>query len=183
MTIRSAVIDACVLFSANIRDTLLRTAEFGIFQPLWSDEILNEFTRNLIKTKKADETKVQKLKKAMKEAFPEAMANPSDQLITEMLNEIKDRHVLATAVSVSCKTIITFNLKDFPENSLLPYQVKALSPDTFLYELVIQYPDEMRQIVTLQANSLKKNPKTYEQMLDSLATLVPNFISELKKFS
>ena len=35
-----------------------------------------------------------------------------------MTNHPKDRHVLATAVRTGAQTIVTFNLKDFPEAAL-----------------------------------------------------------------
>ena len=36
------VLDACVLFPASVRDTLLRAAAAGLFQLQWTDEILAE---------------------------------------------------------------------------------------------------------------------------------------------
>lgn len=38
----SAALDACVLYLNALRDTLLRIAEVGIYQPLWSQKILDE---------------------------------------------------------------------------------------------------------------------------------------------
>jgi hypothetical protein len=37
------VLDACVIFSAVLRDTLLRAAQAELYQALWSDEILIDF--------------------------------------------------------------------------------------------------------------------------------------------
>ena len=44
------VLDANVLFPFSLRDTLLRAAAEGFFQLYWSDEILDETTRNLVGT-------------------------------------------------------------------------------------------------------------------------------------
>jgi hypothetical protein len=39
MTPHGAVLDACVLVNAAVRDTLLRLAQRGLYTPYWSDEI------------------------------------------------------------------------------------------------------------------------------------------------
>jgi hypothetical protein len=44
-----AILDACVLVPAGLRDTILRLAETPrLFLPKWSDEILAEVERALI---------------------------------------------------------------------------------------------------------------------------------------
>jgi hypothetical protein len=42
------VIDACVLFNAPVRDTLLRAAEHGLYRVHWSQKILDETTKNIV---------------------------------------------------------------------------------------------------------------------------------------
>ena len=42
-----AVIDANVLWSAALRDTLVRAALADLYRPVWTDEILAEMLRNL----------------------------------------------------------------------------------------------------------------------------------------
>ena len=37
-----AVLDACVLIPAALRDLLLSCADVGVFRPIWQDEILDE---------------------------------------------------------------------------------------------------------------------------------------------
>ncbi|MGD0830917.1 MAG: hypothetical protein ABR907_08245 [Terracidiphilus sp.] len=49
-----------------------------------------------------------------------------------MANHPKDRHVLAAAVRCGAQTIVTLNLKDFPEAALSPWDAVAQSPDEFL---------------------------------------------------
>jgi len=45
----TAVLDACVLFPASLRDTLLRAANADLYGMRLTDEILEEVSRNLIK--------------------------------------------------------------------------------------------------------------------------------------
>lgn len=47
MTGPVAVLDACALVPIRLATTLLWLAEAGLFQPLWSERILDEVQRNL----------------------------------------------------------------------------------------------------------------------------------------
>ncbi len=42
-----ALLDANVIWSAALRDTLLLAAEHGLFRPVWTRAILEETTRSL----------------------------------------------------------------------------------------------------------------------------------------
>jgi hypothetical protein len=68
--------------------------------------------------------------------FPDAWVEPGyRELIPVMTNQEKDRHVLAAAVKTPCEVIVTYNLKDFPEESLKPFSIEAMHPDEFLIDL------------------------------------------------
>lgn len=95
----SAVLDACVLFPAALRDTLLRAADAGLYRPQWSHAILEEVRRNLIAAGRLDATRAQRLLAAMRREFPEAEVRGYEALVPAMTNDPKDRHVLAAAVS------------------------------------------------------------------------------------
>jgi PIN domain len=45
----SVLLDTCVLLKSYLCDTLLSIAEEGTFRPLWSDHVLRELRRNLMK--------------------------------------------------------------------------------------------------------------------------------------
>jgi hypothetical protein len=49
VTVPSAIIDACVLYSAPVRDLIVRLAQTGLIQARWSDEIHDEWMRDLLK--------------------------------------------------------------------------------------------------------------------------------------
>ncbi len=150
----SAVLDASVLFPAAIRDTLLRAGGAGLYQLYWSDEILEEVRRNLVKSGRATEEQAQRLVDTMQRAFPEAMVAGYEVLIERMTNEPKDRHVLAAAVRSQAEIIVTDNLRDFPGEALVPFNVEAYSADAFLMLLFDSAPEQLIQIVVEQTNDL-----------------------------
>ncbi|MFP4599304.1 MAG: PIN domain-containing protein [Persicimonas sp.] len=178
MTFR-VVLDANVVFPFSLRDTLLRAAAAGYFQVYWSGDILDETTRNLIKTGTISEQQAVHLVEAMTAAFPEAMVEDYEPLIDVMPNDEKDRHVAAAAVTAGAQVIVTNNLKDF---RVLPEGVEAQSPDEFLVDL---FDLDSQGVVTLlrkQARALKKPPKTCEELMDGLAKTVPSFVKAVREY-
>ena len=141
---RIVVLDACVLIPMPLCDTLLRAAEASLYRFHTSEQILEETATNLAKIlekrnklepKRAEE-KAHKRVQQMKQAFPESLIEPKKEIIKVLKNDPKDRHVLAAAIEAKADTIVTYNLSDFPQNTLKPYNIKAVSPDDFLVNLV-----------------------------------------------
>lgn len=112
------VLDANVLFSAPLRDTLLRATDKALYRVHWTDEILDEVRRNLIETGRSTEANAQRLLQEMKTHFPEATVQGYSRLVASMTNDPKDRHVLAAAVRSQSQIIVTQNLRDFPDEAL-----------------------------------------------------------------
>lgn len=126
------VLDANVLFPFSLRDTLLRAAAAGYYQIYWSEEILDEARRNLVRRGVVTVAQADKLLAAMRRAFPEAEIRGYEPLIESMHNEANDRHVAAAAMTVAAQVIVTFNLRDFHD---LPEGIRSQSPSGFLVEV------------------------------------------------
>jgi hypothetical protein len=127
-----AVLDACVLVPAGLRDTLLRLAETPrLYVPKWGDAIVAEMRRALIHKLKKTPEQADYLIEELKRAFPEAWVRDSMGLEAALTNHKKDRHVLAAAIQSSAQTIVAFNLKHFPADALRQYDINALHPDEF----------------------------------------------------
>ncbi|MDE0191519.1 MAG: hypothetical protein OXQ90_09195 [Gammaproteobacteria bacterium] len=67
----TALLDANVLYQAGVRDILLRLADRGLFTPLWTAQIHDEWIRNLI-SDRPDLTaaKLQRTRSKMDQYFP-----------------------------------------------------------------------------------------------------------------
>jgi predicted nucleic acid-binding protein len=93
------VLDACVLVSFPLADTLLRLAETpSLFEPKWSDEIIRETIRTLETKLEWPNTLTRHLQRELRAHFREAWVADFEHLIGQMKNDDKDRHVLAAAV-------------------------------------------------------------------------------------
>jgi predicted nucleic acid-binding protein len=177
-----AVLDASVLYPLPLRDTLLRVAETGLYEPRWSERILDEVRRNLIAKRGATDTQADGLLDAMRRAFDTAAVSERaiERLEPAMTNDPKDRHVLATAVAANAQAIVTLNLKHFSSDACEPFAVEPVHPDAFLLDLYSFDPDTAFEVVERQAAALTRPPMTIEELLDRLAVTVPNFVQALR---
>lgn len=73
---------------------------------------------------------------AMNDSFPDANIKQDKSIISKLnLPDLNDLHVLATAISSDSSYIITFNLKDFPNDQLRQFSIEAINPDSFILNL------------------------------------------------
>src|SRR4051794_5054053 len=80
-----------------------------------------------------------------------------------------DRHVLAAAIKPRAQTIVTFNLKDFPEDRLTPWQVEAQHPDEFVHDLIDLKKTTVFGAVQRMADATNKPPMTVDEVLTRLS--------------
>jgi predicted nucleic acid-binding protein len=177
----TAVLDACVLVNARVRDTTLRAAEAGLYQLALSPDILEE-TRRAITGLGYPDDAVNHLIRELEKSFAEHVLTGYQGLIGAMENDPKDRHVLALAVRSHAGTIVTFNVRDFPRNACEPYSIRAQTPDDFLLDLWDLDPDRMAAIIHEQAQALKRPPMTKEELLDKLGQFVPGFVQQVREY-
>lgn len=172
------VLDANALYPFTLRDTLLRSAAEGLFQVCWSERILDEVARNLVRDGLMTSHQAGRLRAAMSAAFPEALVEGYEHLVASMRNDPKDRHVAAAAVKARAQIIVTANLRDFTR---LPEGIQAQSPDTFLCNLFHADADTLVEVVRSQAAALRRPPRSFEDILRSLEKVVPTFAARVRE--
>lgn len=171
----SVVLDACVLVPIRLATTLLWLAERGLFQPLWSEQILDEVQRNLPKLG-IDADKAARRVGLMRDSFGnEALVSDFDHLIDQLACDPKDRHVLAAAVQGGADTIATFNLKDFPDDSVKPYGIRVVSPELLLVELLATRPRDVISTLREEVLAFGHPPETLDEFFATLTPTVPTF--------
>ena len=177
----SAVFDACVLYSAPLRDFLLRLAFAGLFLPFWSEEIQDEWIRSLLQ-KRSDlkRENLERTRRNMDSHFPNGCVRGYESIISVLqLPDPKDRHVLAAAIHAKAEYIVTLNLGDFPETALAPYHVKAISPDDFVLRVIEYNTKVFLETVGRHRAVLARPPKTVDEYL---ATLTQHNLSKTVTF-
>lgn len=162
------VLDTCALYPANLRDTLLRLAERELYQPVWSEDILDELRRSLAKAS-INLKSIAHLISEMKIAFPHASTTEYQELIQVMTCDPKDRHVLAVAVHANAAAIVTFNTRDFPAPSVAPYNIDVIDTQDFLLDLLDLAPRIVLDELNQQVEANQKHPKSVPTLLGLLA--------------
>lgn len=94
-----------------------------------------------------------------------------------------DRHVLAAAIRANAHVIVTFNLKDFPAESLESYDVEAQHPDDFVRHLIDLSPGAVCGAVRRQRANLRKPPLSPDELLDKLEQSIPRSVSHLRQYA
>lgn len=170
----SAVLDACVLAPMPICDTLLRCAEEpALYRPLWSDQILEEVDRTMLKFGYTD-LQAKRRVSFMRKAFPEACVAVPAGLVDGIKNlpDPSDRHVVAVAIREQGNVIVTANLKHFPSEILAGYGIQVCSPDDFLVHQHHLDPEGVYEALDAQASA---TGQSVLQLLAKLRLAVPHF--------
>ncbi len=176
-----ALLDTCVLYPAYLCDTMLRLAEAEAYRPLWSTDILIELRRNVIEAGVSAD-RVDRRIAHMTRSFPDAMVTGYESLIDGMTNDPKDHHVLAAAVRANAEVVVTFNVRDFPEPVLKPYDIVAVHPDDFLLDQLDLYPGLTIDVLEQQAASYRREPTTIAGLLPLLErTGLRRFTAEIQR--
>jgi predicted nucleic acid-binding protein len=168
-----AVLDACVLYSAPLRDFLLNLATQKLYQPKWSEKINEEWTRNLLKNRpdlniESIENTIKLMNDTYRSANVKEINDYSEFLQKLDLPDKDDRHVLATAILSEAKFIVTFNLKDFPSDKLEMYNVNSISPDDFCLLLFEIDSETVKEGFLNQLRTLKNPPLSVQKLLENL---------------
>ncbi|MFZ1470698.1 MAG: PIN domain-containing protein [Paracoccaceae bacterium] len=143
-----AVLDACVLYPTVLREILTGAAQSGLYQPVFSDRILREWTRATAKLGPVAQAQAEGEAALLRAAFPRALsAERKDIEARLLLPDPDDVHVLATAIASSADAIVTFNAADFPGHVLAEEGLARRDPDGFLWELQSRHPDAMAAVV------------------------------------
>ena len=180
---RIVLYDACVLYPAPLRDLLMQLALTGLFQARWTDQIHDEWTRNVL-ANRPDLTpaSLARCRQLMDEHVPDCLVTGYEALIpTLTLPDPDDRHVLAAAIHGGAGLIVTFNLGDFPASVLGPWHIEAVHPDEFIARLWDESAEAVLQAVRRHRASLKRPPKTAAEYLATLEQCrLPEFVARLR---
>lgn len=165
-----AVLDACVLYPAPLRDLLMHLTLVDAFRARWTEAIHDEWIRNLLVNRpELRPEQLERTRRLMNAHARDALVENYESLIDALdLPDEDDRHVLAAAIHVRAEVIVTFNLRDFPPETLAPYSIYAVHPDEFIMSLLETDADLVRLAAERQWRSLKNPPKSLVEFLEIL---------------
>ncbi|QVQ24461.1 PIN domain-containing protein [Achromobacter deleyi] len=151
------VLDACVLMSGILRRLLLRLAEAGVFIPVWTERIGEEWRRNASRIWDIPPEVLAEFWADMNSRFPGA--NETDTQVYEAslrYSDPKDFHVIAAGLARRARCglpqtptvqVLTWNLKDFNRSELRRQGLDVYNPDRMLVQWWQAGPDRMRDAI------------------------------------
>ena len=178
--------DACVLYPAPLRDLLMHLAVTDLYRAKWTNAIHDEWTRNVLKDRPdLKPEQLQRTRDLMNAHVRDCLVTGYETLIDAVtLPDPDDRHVLAAAIRAGAGLIVTFNLKDFPENDLKRYGLEAQHPDDFVTFQLDLAPNIVCAAAKRHRASLKNPPKDVEEYFATLeAQGLAQTVSGLRRFS
>lgn len=179
----TVIYDACVLYPNTLRDLLMELAMKNIFRAKWTEEIHQEWMRNVHKNKpEISLEKLNRVRELMNENVLDSLVRGYEWIIPSLnLPDKDDRHVLAAAIKARAAVIVTTNLKDFPPSELEKYEIEAQHQDTFITNLIDLYPVQVIEAVSRCHRRLKNPPCTLNEYLLKLQKQeLPNTVSIIK---
>ena len=166
----TALLDACVLYPAPLRDLLLEVAVTDLYRAKWSYAVQEEWIGAVLRERPdLNRQQLERTRDLMNAHVRDALVTDFEPLI-EILNlpDANDRHVLAAAIKGHADLIVTTNLNDFPPDELSRWEIEAQHPDEFLQHQFHLAPAAFLQAVKTVRSRLKNPPYSVEEYLDTL---------------
>lgn len=166
----TAVVDANVLYDAAARDLLIRFAMRGLVRVRWTEHILDECLHAL-RTSRPDlrEDRLIRMRKLMCDAIPDCIITGYEPLVEAIrLPDVGDRHVVAAAVKSDAQAIVTFNTKDFPNESIGRYHLEVIHPDDFFVHQIDLDPIAAVHVIRELSEDLKAPSRTPSEIVEGL---------------
>ena len=152
------LLDTCVIYPTVMRQMILGVAAQGIFTPIWSERIIEEWLRAAEKLGPEGVAQARAEAALLAAEWPDAKISYAASLETRLwLPDAADIHVLAAAIAGSADLILTLNARDFPRNILSEEGLDRADPDGFLHGIWQAQPelvDNVARSVLEEANRL-----------------------------
>jgi hypothetical protein len=168
-----ALLDACVLYLASLKELLLRLALTDLFRARWTDRIHDEWVWSFLSRRPdLSRERLQRTRELVDRTVPDCLVTGFEELIESLdLPDPDDGHILAAAIRAQAGVIVTYNIRHLPEDVLDSYEIEAQHPDEFVTHLYELAPGAVCKAVRDQRRALKNPPVLVSELLNTLLAL------------
>lgn len=163
------LLDACVLYPTVMREVLMGVAARGLFTPMWSSRILEEWARAVARNLPAQEGVARAEIALLRARWQKAAVTWLPEIAENLyLPDPDDVHVLAAAIAGEADVLLTMNLRDFPTRALAAHTILRRDPDGFLRDIWQDNPEQVALVceaVRDQAQLLSGQPQPMRALL------------------
>lgn len=164
-------VDANELFPFAIMDIVLALAEDLVINFVWSDEVLDEWERVIVRDGKRTPESAQRVAQAVRSFFAAGRIDPSTYrpLVEGTPGpDLDDRVHTAAAIGGRATVLLTRNRRDFPVEHLAANGVKLMSADDYLRDLLRRRPTDILATVRRLAAEKRTPPMSSCNLVDGL---------------
>ena len=161
--------DTATLYPISVADLVLRLAEAGMFDLVWSDHLLAEVERVLVERKGLAREAASYFCDCVRGAFPDGRVAPDLYLplvASRTGPDPNDHEHSAAAVAGRATVVLSADRRGYPNSDIAP--ARRSDPDTFLTGLLRRHPGEVLSTVDTMGADLR-TPLTRGEVLDRLA--------------
>ena len=164
-------VDANELFPFAIMDIVLALAEDLVINFVWSDEVLDEWERVIVREGKRTPESARRVAQAVRSFFASGRIAPSTyRAIVKRTPgpDPDDRVHTAAAIGGRATVLLTRNRRDFPVEHLTANGVKLMSADDYLRDLLRRRPTDTLTTVRRLAAEKRTPPMSPCDLVDGL---------------
>src|SRR6266566_178543 len=172
-------IDTNVLFPFSVMDLMLALSEDGIHDVMWTDDLLDEWERVIVRRGRRSPDAAAAITTAIREFFSDTQI-PAESY-RNLIAEADDNVHMAAAVAGQVETLVTWNDEDFDCDFMKNHAVTVVNPDVYLCSLYREFPTEVLETITRLAASKRRPPMMPSDIVDALeAAGVSEFASQIR---
>jgi hypothetical protein len=171
--------DADVLIGMPLADLCMEFAQSRVIQIRWSNLLLEEVQRGLVKLGQTEENARRRVQR-MREQFPEAELDLSPGHPALGLGDPNDEHVAFAGIEHGVDAIIYLDKGFFRNRQMLnDAGLRVLHADDWLCDLLRANPIQVKRTVDAIVARLRRPPVDLEIWLERLSTRAPRFVQGL----
>jgi predicted nucleic acid-binding protein len=152
-------------------DLMLAFTEDGIHDVMWSDDLLDEWERVIVRERRRSPDAAAAITATIRQFFADTRipAESYQGLIAEVDGPDPDDNLhMAAAVAGQVESLITWNGKDFDCGFIRKHAIRIVDPDEHLCALYEDFPDEVLATVTRLAASKRRPPMAAVDVVSAL---------------
>lgn len=169
---RRVFVDTSVLFPFSVMDLFLALSENALHEILWTDELLDEWERVIVREHQRSAATAASVTGAIREFFADSRIDPDiyRHRIAAMPGPDPDDHVQsAAALAAGVDALITWDRSGFPADDLAHIGLQVLDPETYLTELHATHAMEVTSTVIELARMKTSPPLSLDDLLQMLS--------------
>ena len=164
-------IDTNVLFPFSVMDLMLALTEDGIHDVMWSDDLLDEWERVIVRERHRSPDAAAAITATIRQFFADTRIPVESYrgLVAEADGPDPDDNAhMAAAVAGQVESLVTWNDNDFDCGFTRKHAIRIVDPDEYLCALYEEFPDEVLATITRLAASKRRPPMTPVELVNAL---------------